>query len=110
MILLTDFPRSQPPTFWRDRRCACARRGSLIVEISLPVCGNRARDAVCLTGACIEFVGIMARAVGPSFVKHPQMLPSVLTPLLEKLGDPDREVMTCLLQDCICALQINLLP
>ena len=38
------------------------------------------------------------------------MLPSVLTPLLEKLGDPDREVMTCLLQDCICALQINLLP
>lgn len=76
------------------------RAAGVVSESHTPAIVNSARDAACLAGACVEFVGIVARAVGPSFVTHPQMLPSVLTPVLEKLGDPVREVT---LQPCMLA-------
>ena len=77
----------------RSKTYACAVRVGMR-NLTRPRTIHRARDASCLAGACVEFVGIVARAVGSSFVTHPQMLPSVLTPVLEKLGDPDREVST----------------
>ena len=87
----------------RSKMCVRLRATTLISESHAPAIAYSARDASCLTGACVEFVGIVARAVGPSFVTHPQMLPSVLTPVLEKLGDPVREVT---LQPCMLAIPL----
>ena len=67
-------------------------RGAARGSLHRIACLRRARDAACLTAACTEFFGVVARSVGVSFVTHPHLLPTVLTPGLEKLGDPSREV------------------
>ncbi len=40
----------------------------------------------------LESVGIAARSVGVEFGRHPRLLPAVLAPLLDKLGDHDAAV------------------
>ncbi len=50
------------------------------------------RDTACLVGICVEVCGVVARALGRNFVSHPRLLPAVLAPLLEMLGDTDEEV------------------
>ena len=44
-------------------------------------------------GVCTEYIGVVARALGRDFVTLPRMLPALLAPVLEKLGDPSQEVL-----------------
>ena len=74
---------SAPRAGHRCRASADARR--------IPRALFRARDACCLVSVCTEYVGVVARALGRDFVTLPRMLPVLLAPMLEKLGDTSNE-------------------
>ena len=50
------------------------------------------RDSVVLLCTALQFISVAARSTGSLFDSHPRLLPSILAPLLDKLGDSDARV------------------
>ena len=94
--MMSDASRAIADATLRPQQCAACWSSvfgaCLLTHARVPRALFRARDACCLVSVCTEYVGVVARALGRDFVTLPRMLPVLLAPMLEKLGDPSNEV------------------